>query len=84
MICFAIVAVKAEIKARICISNCPPTDMVASKINEGTGTNGINEPKKLTNVRPIYPTSDEKNGKKSQISNRIRFHYNYEKISNNH
>ena len=55
-----------------------------SRMNDGIGTNGINEPKKLTNVRPIYPTSEEKNGKKSQISNRIRFHYNYEKISNNH
>ena len=67
MICFAIVAVKAEIKARICISNCPPTDMVASKINEGTGTNGINEPMKLTRANPIYPTSGAK-GKMSQRS----------------
>jgi len=44
--------------------------MVINKMNEGIGTNGINEPKKLTRARPRYPTSDEKNGKKSQISNR--------------
>ena len=67
MICFAIVAVKAEIKARICISNCSPTDMVANKINEGTGTNGINEPIKLTRANPMYPTSGAK-GKMSQRS----------------
>jgi hypothetical protein len=38
-------------------------------MNEGIGTNGINEPKKLTSANPKYPTSDEKNGKKSHISN---------------
>ena len=38
-------------------------------MNEGIGTNGINEPKKLTSAKPIYPTSGEKNGKKSQMSN---------------
>ena len=67
MICFAIVAVKAEIKARICISNCSPTDIVANKTNEGIGTNGISEPIKLTNPKPIYPTSGAK-GKMSQRS----------------
>ena len=69
MICFAIVAVKAEIKARICKSNCSPTDIVASKINEGTGTNGISEPIKLTRANPMYPTSGAK-GKMSQRSTR--------------
>ena len=53
-------------------------------MKDGIGTNGINEPKKLTNASPIYPTSEEKNGKKSQISNRMIFHHQYEKISNNH
>jgi len=43
--------------------------MVASKINEGTGTNGINEPMKLTRANPIYPTSGAK-GKMSQRSTR--------------
>ncbi len=37
-------------------------------MNEGTGTNGISEPRKLTKPKPRYPTSGEKNGKKSQIS----------------
>ena len=46
-------------------------DIVINKIKDGIGTNGIREPKKLTNVRPIYPTSGEKNGKKSQISNSV-------------
>jgi hypothetical protein len=41
--------------------------MVASKINEGTGTNGINEPMKLTRASPMYPTSGAK-GKMSQRS----------------
>jgi hypothetical protein len=34
--------------------------MVASKRKDGKGTNGINEPKKLTRVNPMYPTSEEK------------------------
>ena len=38
-------------------------------MNDGIGTNGINEPKKLTKPRPRYPTSGEKNGKKSHMSN---------------
>jgi hypothetical protein len=33
---------------------------VASNTNDGIGTNGISEPKKLTSVRAIYPTSDAK------------------------
>jgi hypothetical protein len=36
--------------------------MVASKRKEGNGTKGIRDPKKLTNVSPIYPTSGA-NGK---------------------
>jgi len=43
--------------------------MVTRRINEGIGTKGINEPKKLTRPRPRYPTSGEKNGKKSHMSN---------------
>jgi len=31
--------------------------MVANKRKEGKGTKGIREPKKLTKVNPIYPTS---------------------------
>lgn len=31
--------------------------MVANKRKDGKGTKGIREPKKLTNVNPIYPTS---------------------------
>ena len=41
-------------------------------MKEGIGTNGIKEPKKLTNARPRYPTSEEKNGIKSQRSNRLQ------------
>ena len=41
-------------------------------MKEGIGTKGIKEPKKLTNARPRYPTSEEKNGIKSQRSNRIQ------------
>jgi|TARA_B100001013_G_C24553557_1_gene419633 hypothetical protein len=40
-------------------------------MKDGIGTKGIKEPKKLTRVRPIYPTSDEKNGRKSQRSNSV-------------
>ena len=69
MICFARVAVTAANIAKIWISNWEPTDIVTRRMNEGIGTNGINEPKKLTNAKPIYPTSGEKNGKKSQMSN---------------
>ena len=46
--------------------------MVTSKMKEGIGTNGIKEPKKLTSARPRYPTSEEKNGMKSQRSNRLQ------------
>lgn len=53
------VAATAEIIANKCKSNCSPTDIVASKRKEGNGTNGINEPKKLTRVNPMYPTSEE-------------------------
>ena len=63
------VAVTAANIARIWISNWSPTDIVTRRINEGIGTKGINEPKKLTNAKPRYPTSGEKNGKKSQMSN---------------
>ena len=31
--------------------------MVASKRNDGNGTKGIKDPKKLTRLSPIYPTS---------------------------
>jgi hypothetical protein len=30
-----------------------PAAIVARKINDGKGTNGINEPKKLTSARPM-------------------------------
>jgi hypothetical protein len=51
-ITLAAVAVSAEINAITCKSNLSPTDMVANKRNEGKGTKGIREPKKLTNVNP--------------------------------
>ena len=62
MICFAAVAVIADSNAKTCKSNWSPTDIVANKRNEGRGTKGIKEPKKLTKVSPIYPTSGA-NGK---------------------
>jgi hypothetical protein len=34
--------------------------MVASRINDGIGTNGIREPKKLTRLRNGYPTTGDK------------------------
>ena len=46
--------------------------MVTNRIKDGIGTKGIKEPKKLTNARPRYPTSEEKNGIKSQRSNRLQ------------
>ena len=33
--------------------NCSPTAIVANKTNDGIGTKGINEPKKLTRLNPI-------------------------------
>ncbi|MFB5615453.1 MAG: hypothetical protein ACE5RI_10280, partial [Candidatus Nitrosomaritimum yanchengensis] len=59
-----------------CKSNASPTDIVASKRKEGKGTKGIRDPKKLTSVSPIYPTSGA-NGKiaaKSTIQARV-IHY---------
>jgi len=56
---FAAVAATAEIMANKCKSNWSRTDIVASKRKEGNGTNGIKEPKKLTRVSPMYPTSEE-------------------------
>ena len=41
-------------------------------MKDGIGTKGIKEPKKLTNASPKYPTSEEKNGMKSQRSNRLQ------------
>jgi len=51
-------------------------------MKDGIGTNGIKEPKKLTNARPRYPTSEEKNGIKSQRSNRLQNHQQYIKKCN--
>ena len=42
----------AEISARACMSNLSPTAIVASKRNDGSGTNGISEPKKLIIDKP--------------------------------
>jgi len=41
-------------------------------MKDGIGTKGIKDPKKLTNARPRYPTSEENSGRKSQRSNRIQ------------
>ena len=49
-----------------------PSDLPATSVLQtifGTGTNGINEPMKLTRANPIYPTSGAK-GKMSQRSTR--------------
>ena len=46
--------------------------MVTNRIKDGIGTKGIKEPKKLTSASPRYPTSEEKNGIKSQRSNRLQ------------
>jgi hypothetical protein len=64
IICFATVALIAETKASICKSYSEPTDIVASSKNPGRGTNGINEPMKLTSARIKYPSSGA-NGKMS-------------------
>jgi len=47
--------------------------MVANKRKEGKGTKGIKEPKKLTSVNPIYPTSgaNGNNAVRSTIQARI-------------
>ncbi len=52
MICFATVAVMAAINASMWRLNWSPTDIVISKMNDGIGTNGINDPKKLTKAKP--------------------------------
>jgi hypothetical protein len=38
--------------------------MVASNTKDGIGTKGISDPKKLTKLKPIYPTPGSK-GKRS-------------------
>lgn len=68
MICLAAVESKAEEIASMCKSYWSPTDIVASNKNDGTGTKGIKEPKKLTSDKPIYPASGAK-GKRSVKSN---------------
>ena len=50
--------------------------MVASTMNEGIGTNGIKEPKKLTRLRKGYPISGEK-GKRSVKSTNHSFCMRY-------
>jgi hypothetical protein len=40
--------------------------MVASTTNDGIGTKGIKEPKKLTKLSAIYPTSDAKGKRASE------------------
>ena len=51
MICFAAVAVNADMIAKICKSYCVPTDIVASNKNPGKGTKGTREPRKFTNAK---------------------------------
>ena len=41
-------------------------------MKDGIGTKGIKDAKKLTKARPRYPTSEEKNGMKSQRSNKLQ------------
>ena len=67
MICFATVAVTADINAKTCRSYWLPTDIVARSKNPGKGTKGTKEPKKLTKARREYPTSGA-NGNKSTKS----------------
>ena len=42
----------AAINASMWRLNWSPTDIVINKMNEGIGTNGINDPKKLTRAKP--------------------------------
>ena len=53
----------------MCRSNWSPTAIVASRRNDGTGTNGMRDPKKLTSERSKYPPPGS-NGKRSVMSNR--------------
>lgn len=76
MICFAAVDSIAEEIARIWILYWSPTDIVANSKNDGTGTKGINEPKKLTRDNPMYPTSGAK-GNRSAKSNNHHFDLRY-------
>ena len=57
MICFATVAVTADINAKACKSYSLPTDIVARNRNPGNGTNGTSEPKKLISAKIRYPSS---------------------------
>lgn len=50
--------------------NLSPADIVANKMNDGNGTNGMSEPKKLIRAKPTYPTSSA-NGKITDKSNRV-------------
>jgi hypothetical protein len=67
MICFATVAVIADISAKKCKSYWLPTDIVARNKNPGSGTKGTREPKKLTRAKIRYPSSGA-NGKISPNS----------------
>ena len=57
MICFATVAVTADINASACKSYSLPTDIVARNKKPGNGTKGTREPKKLISAKIRYPSS---------------------------
>ena len=67
--------------------NWSPSDaIVARKIKNGTGTNGIKEPKKLIRLKPKYPNSGEK-GRRSVKSTNHSFFTRYltiKKSENSH
>lgn len=56
--------------------NWSPTDIVASSTNEGMGTKGMSDPKKLTRPRLRYPTSGA-NGNRSVKSTNHSFELRY-------
>ncbi len=73
MICFAAVAVSAEIIAKTCRSNFSPTDIVARTKNPGNGTNGMREPKKLMRAKLRYPTSGANGNRSINSTNQTVF-----------
>ena len=81
--CFAAVAVIAARIAKAWILNWSPTDIVASNKNDGSGTKGINEPKKVTKLKPKYPISGAK-GKRAAKSTKQCFYTLYLTIKKNH
>ena len=56
--------------------NFSPADMVASRMNDGKGTKGISEAKKLIRANPKYPISLA-NGKIADKSTTLKISNDY-------